>query len=103
MCGPWEEIQAWENSNMFMHERLLKCDINYKGNNFELIPFEGQIICSRLPLAHRNVHLIVAFFLYNFEWTLGDGLMPENMNMEEQFGIKLKRIQSLQVQVTSST
>jgi len=86
----------WENSNMFMPERFLECDINYKGNNFELIPFgAGKRICPGLPLPHRTVHLIVASLLHNFEWTLADGLKPEDMSMEQQFGLSLKRIQSL--------
>jgi cytochrome P450 len=86
-----------------MPERFLECDINYKGNNFELIPFgAGKRICPGLPLAHRTVHLIVASLLRNFEWTLAGGLEPEDMNMDEQFGITLKRIKPLQVQATSS-
>ena len=93
----------WENPTIFMPERFLECDINYKGNNFELIPFgAGKRICPGLPLAHRTVHFIVASLLRNFEWTLADGLMAEDMNMDEQFGITLKRIKPLQVQATSS-
>jgi len=38
-----------------MSERFLEGDINYKGNNFEFIPFgAGRIICSGLPFAHRT-------------------------------------------------
>jgi len=56
-----------------------------------------------LPLAHRTVHLIVASLLCNFEWKLADGLKAEDMNMDEQFGLTLRRIESLRVQATSST
>jgi len=93
----------WENPNKFEPERFLECDINYKGNNFELIPFgAGKRICPGLPLAHRSVHLIVASLLRNFEWTLADGLNPEDMTMDEQFGVTLKRVQSLRVRAISS-
>ncbi|XP_057435521.1 cytochrome P450 76T24-like [Lotus japonicus] len=92
----------WENPNMFEPERFLKCEINFKGNNFELIPFgAGKRICPGLPLAHRSVHLMVAFLLHNFEWKLADGLTPENMNMVEHFGLTLKKIQPLRVQAIS--
>jgi len=49
------------------------------------------------------VHLIVAVasLLRNFEWTLADGLKPKDMNMEEQFGLTLKRVQPLRVQAIS--
>ncbi|AES79996.1 putative geraniol 8-hydroxylase [Medicago truncatula] len=93
----------WENPNKFEPERFLERDINYKGNNFELIPFgAGKRICPGLPLAHRSVHLIVASLLRNFEWTLADGLNPEDMSMDERFGVTLKRVQSLRVQAISS-
>ncbi|GAU27928.1 hypothetical protein TSUD_160230 [Trifolium subterraneum] len=93
----------WENPTMFMPERFLECDINYKGSNFELIPFgAGKRICPGLPLAHRTMHLIVASLLRNFEWTLADGLKPEDMNMDEKFGLTLRRVESLRVQATSS-
>jgi len=73
------------------------------GSNVELMPLgAGKRICPWLSLAHRTMHLIVASLLRNFEWTLADGLKPEDMNMKEQFGITLKMIQSLRVQTTSS-
>jgi cytochrome P450 len=95
---------VWENPNMFMPQRFLECDINYKGNNFELMPFGvGKRICPGLSLAHRVVHLIVASLLCNFEWTLDDGLKSEDMNKEEQFGLTLKRVQPLRVQAISTS
>ena len=93
----------WENPNMFIPKRFLECDINYKGNSFELIPFgASKRICPRLPLAHRAVHLMVASLVRNFEWKLVDGLKPEDMNMEEKFGLTLKMVQSLRVQADMS-
>ena len=83
----------WENPEMFMPERFLECEIDFKGHDFELIPFgTGKRICPGLPLAHRSMHLMVASLVHNFEWKLADGLVPENMNMEEQYGISIKRV-----------
>lgn len=93
----------WKNSNIFLPERFIESDISYKGNNFELIPFgAGKRICPGLPLAHRTVHLMVASLVHNFEWNLADMVMPEEMNMDEKFGLTLKRVQSLRVQAISS-
>ena len=91
----------WENPTIFMPERFLKCEIDFKGHDFKLIPFgAGKRICPGLPLAHRTMHLIVASLVHNFEWKLADGLIPEHMNMEEQYAITLKKVQPLRVQAT---
>lgn len=93
----------WKNPDMFAPERFLECDIKYMGSNFELIPFgAGKRICPGLPLAHRTMHLMVASLLHNFEWNLAGGLIPEQLNMDEQFGLTLKRVQPLRVQAISS-
>ena len=89
----------WKNPNLFVPERFLECDIDFRGRDFELIPFgAGKRICPGLPLAHRTMHLLVASLLQNFEWKLVDGLRPEQMNMEEQYGLSLKKVQPLWAQ-----
>jgi cytochrome P450 len=57
MSSLWEEIPSFEkNLNIFMPDRFLEGDINYKVYNFEFIPIGvGKRICSGLPLAHRTV------------------------------------------------
>ncbi|XP_057440358.1 cytochrome P450 76T24-like [Lotus japonicus] len=93
----------WENPNMFVPERFLDCKIDFKGHNFELIPFgAGKRMCPGLPLAYRSVHLLLASFLHYFDWKLADGLTPEHINMEERFaGLSLKKAQALRVQAIS--
>ncbi|RZB94057.1 Geraniol 8-hydroxylase [Glycine soja] len=83
----------WENPTIFMPERFLKCEVDFKGHDFELIPYgAGKRICPGLPLAHRTMHLIVASLVHNFEWKLADGLMPEHISMKDQFGLTLKKV-----------
>ncbi|KAK7394874.1 hypothetical protein VNO78_15415 [Psophocarpus tetragonolobus] len=92
----------WKNPEMFMPERFLESEIDFKGHDFELIPFgTGKRICPGLPLAHRSMHLMVASLVHNFELELVDGLTPENMNMNEQYGLTLKKAQPLRVQPIS--
>ncbi|KAG4992776.1 hypothetical protein JHK87_026233 [Glycine soja] len=82
----------WENPTIFMPERFLKCEVDFKGHDFELIPYgAGKRICPGLPLAHRTMHLIVASLVHNFEWKLADGLVPEHISMKDQFGLTLKK------------
>ena len=88
---------TWENPNSFVPERFLGLDMDVKGQNFELIPFgAGRRICLGLPLAIRMVHLMLASLIHSYDWKLEDGVTPENMNMEERYGISLQKAQPLQ-------
>ena len=88
---------TWENPNSFVPERFLGLDMDVKGQNFELIPFgAGRRICPGLPLAIRMVHLMLASLIHSYDWKLQDGVTPENMNMEERYGISLQKAQPLQ-------
>ncbi|KAJ9706714.1 hypothetical protein PVL29_001943 [Vitis rotundifolia] len=88
---------TWENPNSFVPERFLGLDMGVKGQNFELIPFgAGRRICPGLPLAIRMVHLMLASLIHSYDWKLEDGVTPENMNMEESFGLSLQKAQPLQ-------
>eukprot|EP00253_Pinus_taeda_P010849 PITA_10849 len=82
----------WNEPFEFKPERFMECDIEYKGQNFELIPFgAGRRICPGLPLAHRMVHLVTASLLHSFNWSLPDGITPGDMDMTEKFGITLQK------------
>lgn len=84
---------SWNEPLEFKPERFLESEIEYKGQNFELIPFgAGRRICPGLPLAHRMVHLVTASLLHAFNWSLPDGITPENLDMTEKFGLTLLKV-----------
>lgn len=81
----------WADPTSFLPERFLDSKIDFKGQDFELIPFgAGRRICPGLPLAFRMVHLMLASLLHFFDWKLPDGVVPEEMNMRDKFGITLQ-------------
>nr|ATG29973.1 CYP76AA68 [Taxus chinensis] len=86
----------WKNPLEFIPERFLEGEngkMDYKGQNFELIPFgAGRRICVGLPLASRMVHLVVASLLHSFQWTLPNEMRCEEMDMSDEFGITLKKV-----------
>ncbi|PWA93525.1 cytochrome P450 [Artemisia annua] len=80
----------WEDPVMFKPERFLGNEIDYKGQHFEFIPFgSGRRMCPGIPLAHRVVSLMVASFVYHFEWKLPHA--REDMDMNDIFGLTLLR------------
>ncbi|KAM3701813.1 hypothetical protein ACJW31_05G203500 [Castanea mollissima] len=86
------DSSIWQSPKLFMPERFLEQDINYKGQDFELIPFgAGRRVCPGLPLANRMVHLMLASLVHYFAWKLPNEMRPEDMDMAEMFGLSLHR------------
>lgn len=90
----------WEKPDLFEPERFMlqgsSSNIDYKGQDFELIPFgAGRRICAGLPLAHRMLPLIVGSLIHSFDWKLGDGVTPEEMDMEEKIGAAMRKAKPL--------
>ncbi|KAJ9564022.1 hypothetical protein OSB04_009182 [Centaurea solstitialis] len=95
LCNVWaigRDPTVWSNPHEFMPERFLDVDIDYRGRDFELIPFgSGRRICPGLPLAHRMLYLMLASLIRKFDWELEGGTRLEDMDMSERFGITLHK------------
>ncbi|KAL9375897.1 hypothetical protein Peur_032776 [Populus x canadensis] len=86
----------WEDPLSFKPERFLGSDLDFKGQDFEFLPFgAGRRICPGLPMAAKQVHLIIATLLYHFDWSLPNGEDPAMLDMSEKFGITLQKEQPL--------
>lgn len=86
------DSDTWVDPTSFMPERFLGSDMDYKGRDFELLPFgAGRRICPGLPLAYRMVHLILASLLRSFAWKLPDGMAPQDIDTSHKFGITLRK------------
>lgn len=82
----------WTDPTSFNPNRFLDSDIDYKGHDFQYIPFgAGRRICPGLPLAIRMVHLMLASIIHCFDWKLPEGMRPKDLDMEDQFGVTLKK------------
>ncbi|XP_057463308.1 geraniol 8-hydroxylase-like isoform X2 [Actinidia eriantha] len=86
---------VWEDPKLFKPERFLGSEIDVRGRDMELLPFGGgRRICPGMPLALRMVHLMLGSLINLFDWKFDE---PENLKMEEKFGLTLQKARPLRV------
>ncbi|KAF7144609.1 hypothetical protein RHSIM_Rhsim04G0014500 [Rhododendron simsii] len=82
----------WTDAEKFDPERFINSEIDYKGRDFEYIPFgAGRRICPGMSFALPNMQLPLAQLLYHFDWKLPKRMKAEELDMEERFGLTVRR------------
>lgn len=82
----------WTEAESFYPERFLDSSVDYKGVNFEFIPFgAGRRISPGITFATPNVELPLAQLLYHFDWKLPTKTKHEDLDMTENFGATVRR------------
>ncbi|XP_028781799.1 cytochrome P450 71A2-like isoform X2 [Neltuma alba] len=78
----------WDNPQEFKPERFLNSSIDYKGLDFQLIPFgAGRRGCPGTQLAMALNELVIANVLYRFDWSLPKGEQGKDLDMCETVGL----------------
>ncbi|GAU23768.1 hypothetical protein TSUD_128730 [Trifolium subterraneum] len=86
----------WADPEMFYPERFIENLVDYKGNNYEYIPFgSGRRICPGITFGLANVELSLALLMYHFDWKLPIGVKKEDLDMSETFGVTITQKEDL--------
>ncbi|CAN1264950.1 Geraniol 8-hydroxylase [Linum perenne] len=86
---------VWVDPLSFKPERFLdgSTRADFKGRDFEFLPFgSGRRMCPGLPVAVRQLPLILASLVRGFDWSLPVG---QDLDMREKFGLTLHKDQPL--------
>ncbi|KAM3327261.1 hypothetical protein P3S67_002387 [Capsicum chacoense] len=90
--------EYWKNPEEFIRDRFLNSYIDYKGQDFELIPFgAGRRGCPGMALGVATVELILSNLLYAFDWELPFGMMIEDIDTDILRGITMHKKNDLRL------
>ncbi|KAK1363186.1 Cytochrome P450, E-class, group I [Heracleum sosnowskyi] len=83
---------TWNEPEEFLPERFLNSSIDFKGHDFQLIPFgAGRRGCPGIAFAMATNELVLANLLHKFDWKLPNGTTVENLDMSESTGVTIHR------------
>uniref|UniRef100_A0A0D9VD36 Cytochrome P450 n=1 Tax=Leersia perrieri TaxID=77586 RepID=A0A0D9VD36_9ORYZ len=84
---------SWgDTAEEFLPERFEQCDTDFKGVDFEFIPFgAGRRICPGISMALANMELVLTALLFHFDFELPMEMSPKDMDMTEKSGLSMER------------
>ncbi|KAG5530764.1 hypothetical protein RHGRI_025664 [Rhododendron griersonianum] len=90
--GIGRDPRYWEEPEKFLPEQFFGKDIDVKGHHFELLPFgSGRRMCPAYRLGLMLIQSTLANLVHGFKWGLPDNVKPEDVDMEEEYGLSTHR------------
>ncbi|XP_054786242.1 phenylacetaldehyde oxime monooxygenase CYP71AN24-like [Prosopis cineraria] len=94
--------EFWERPEEFVPERFENSNVDFKGQDFELIPFgSGRRGCPGLSFGIASLDYVLANLLYWFDWKLpteASKSTQQAIDMSEIFGLTVVKKQPICVQ-----
>ncbi|KAL7108435.1 hypothetical protein ACP275_06G112100 [Erythranthe tilingii] len=95
MINTWamsRDPSVWADPTRFDPDRFLDSGVDFKGKDFEYIPFgSGRRMCPGLYMAARNVPYVVACLVHEFNWFLPGYEDPSELDMDEVYLLALRK------------
>ncbi|CAN6556611.1 unnamed protein product [Malus baccata var. baccata] len=95
MINAWHigrDPKVYEKPEDFEPERFLNSEIDYKGTDFQLIPFgAGRRICPGIHFAIAINEIALASTVHKYDWELPSGASAEDLDMTESTGLTVRR------------
>ena len=83
---------SWDQPFEFKPERFLNSSIDFKGHDFQFIPFgAGRRGCPGILFAMAVNEIILASLVHQFDWSLPGGEAGEGLDMSETAGLTIHK------------
>ncbi|XP_059638919.1 cytochrome P450 736A117-like [Cornus florida] len=83
---------SWVEPEEFQPERFLNSSIDFRGHDFELIPFgAGRRGCPGTSFAIATNEFVLANLMHKFNWALPGGAKGEHLDLTECSGVTIRR------------
>ncbi|CAA7027939.1 unnamed protein product [Microthlaspi erraticum] len=89
-----DEKEWGHDADEFRPERFLEKDVDFKGTDYEFIPFgSGRRMCPGMRLGAAMLEVPYANLLLNFDFKLANGMKSEDINMDVMTGFAMHKSQ----------
>ncbi|KAL0341585.1 UNVERIFIED_CONTAM: Trimethyltridecatetraene synthase [Sesamum calycinum] len=86
------KIHRYGTTPQILSERFIEKAIDAKGHDFQFLPFgSGRRMCPAYNLGMRVISSSLANILHGFNWKLPNQMRPEDLSMDEIFGLSTPR------------
>uniref|UniRef100_M8BDR2 Cytochrome P450 99A2 n=1 Tax=Aegilops tauschii TaxID=37682 RepID=M8BDR2_AEGTA len=104
MVNAWAIARSpenWNDAEEFRPERFEDTTVDYNGTQFTYIPFgSGRRMCPGGTFGLAVLELLLARLLYYFDWSLPDGIKPDELDMDMIVGFTTRRRNQLHLVAT---